>query len=134
MLNNMSWVRNILLCILLVVPSVENKKKRDSSHVRRDAQTSNNLKQDILSLMRLVRRPRPSIIARLHGRRLSAPLYMVKLYKSISQNQSYHDGFCCNSTIADWRAIGADTIMSCLNQGTLFYFFSRVFYGLRINF
>ncbi|XP_031575305.1 bone morphogenetic protein 7-like [Actinia tenebrosa] len=115
----MSCLRNIelLLCVVLVISSVENKNfPKDPSHVRSDARISNNLKQDILSLMQLARRPRPSMMTRLHGRRWSAPLYMVRLYNSISQTQSYHGGFCCNGTIADWRAIGADTIMSYLNQ------------------
>ena len=119
--NKMSCrVRTIvLLCVVLIAASGKTRKRRDSSHDHRDARISNNLKQDILSLMRMVRRPRPSMMARLNGRRLSAPLYMVKLYKSIAQNQSYHDGFCCNGTIADWRAVGADTIMSYFNQGIL---------------
>jgi hypothetical protein len=113
----MRWTKciSILLCLLVAVSSQEMKPKRNVSS--RDDAISPTLKQEILNMMGLPRRPRPNKITRLYGRRLSAPLYMMKLYNSISQNQSYDEGFCCNGTIADWRALGADTIMSYLNQG-----------------
>jgi hypothetical protein len=114
----MRWTKHTLLfCLLAVVLLQKTEEKRVRNVVQQDPALSPMLKREILGLMGLPRRPRPSMITRLYGRRLSAPLYMMKLYNSISQNQSFNEGFCCNGTIADWRALGADTIMSYLNQG-----------------
>lgn len=80
--------------------------------------TSMKLQREILNLLGLPRRPRLSLNTRLHGRKMSAPRYMMDLYNSLEMNASSSDGgFCCNNTVTDSRAVGADTIMSYLHHG-----------------
>ena len=80
--------------------------------------TSTKFQREILNLLGLPRRPRLSLNTRLHGRKMSAPRYMMDLYNSLEMNGTAPDGrFCCNNTVTDSRAVGADTIMSYLNHG-----------------
>lgn len=79
--------------------------------------TSIKLQREILNLLGLPRRPRLSLNTRLHGRKMSAPRYMINLYNSLEMNVSASDGgVCCNTSKTDARAVGADTIMSYLNH------------------
>lgn len=41
---------------------------------------------------------------------------MINLYNSLSKNDTEFKGFCCNGTLTDQRAAGADTIMSFPNH------------------
>lgn len=101
-----------------------SQKKEDasaeSSSVVKNGTTSIKLQREILNLLGLPRRPRLSLNTRLHGRKMSAPRYMIHLYNSLENNvtvASGEGGFCCNDTLADPRLSGADTIMSYLNHG-----------------
>lgn len=117
----MNWTVYLsFFCVLTVISGKNNKAKWPKS-ARQDPTESPIFKQEILSLMGLRQRPRPTITTPLR-QLMSAPRYMMKLYNSISKNQSYGDGFCCNDTIVDTRALGADTIMSYLHPG-IFYFY-----------
>lgn len=79
--------------------------------------TSIKLQREILNLLGLPRRPRISLNTRLHGRKMSAPRYMMDLYNMLEMNGTAADGGgCCNNTATDSRAVGADTIMSYLNH------------------
>lgn len=82
--------------------------------------TSIKLQREILNLLGLPRRPRISLNTRLHGRKMSAPRYMMDLYNMLEMNGTTTDGGgCCNNTATDSRAVGADTIMSYLNHSEL---------------
>lgn len=100
-----------------------SQKKRgnvaDTTSVLKNGTTSGTLQREILNLLGLPRRPRLSLNTRLHGRKMSAPRYMIDLYNSLENNVSVSSdgGFCCNNTVTDSRALGADTIMSYLNHG-----------------
>ena len=92
----------------------------DSSPVVKNGTTGIKLQREILNLLGLPRRPRLSLNTRLHGRKMSAPRYMIHLYNSLENNVSVtssESGFCCNNSLADSRASGAATIMSYLNHG-----------------
>lgn len=53
---------------------------------------------------------------------MSAPLYMMDLYNSLEMNASDSNGnFCCDSSVMDSRAVGADTIMSYVNHGKVIF-------------
>ena len=93
----------------------------ESSSVLKNGTTSAKLQREILNLFGLPHKPRISLNTRLHGRKMSAPRYMIDLYNSLENNASVSSedgGYCCNDTLADSRASGADTIMSYLNHGT----------------
>lgn len=99
-----------------------SQKKVDATEapsVVKNGTTSTKLQREILNLLGLPRRPRLSLNTRLHGRKMSAPRYMIDLYNSLENNVTVTDGggFCCNDTVTDSRAAGADTIMSYLNHG-----------------
>lgn len=109
-----------------------NSRQHHSSHKKEDSNaesssalkngtTSAKLQREILNLLGLPHKPRISLNTRLHGRNMSAPRYMIDLYNSLENNvsvSSVEGEFCCNDTLADSRASGADTIMSYLNHGT----------------
>ena len=103
-------------------PRVNNSPRKkdvsDAQSVKNDT-TSFTLQREILALMGLRQRPRLSLNTRLHGRKMSAPLYMMDLYNSLEMNGSDSNGnFSCNNSAAmDSRAVGADTIMSYVNHG-----------------
>ena len=103
-------------------PRAHNSPKRQATASEatsvKNGTTSTKLQREILNLLGLPRRPRLSLNTRLHGRKMSAPRYMMDLYNSLEMNGTAPDGgFCCNNTITDSRAVGADTIMSYLNHG-----------------
>lgn len=103
-------------------PRAHNSPKRQAAASEatsvKNGTTSTKLQREILNLLGLPRRPRLSLNTRLHGRKMSAPRYMMDLYNSLEMNGTAPDGgFCCNNTITDSRAVGADTIMSYLNHG-----------------
>ena len=111
----MPWIKGfLLLCFLLRVDS----KKSENVNIRiiRDGNRSETLQREILNLMGLRKRPEPSREIRKHGRKLSAPRFMIDLYNSLSKNDSELHGFCCNGSLTDQRAAGADTIMSFPNH------------------
>lgn len=92
----------------------------ESSSVVKNGTKSIKFQREILNLLGLPRRPRISLNTRLHGRKMSAPRYMIDLYNQLENNVSVvseESGFCCNGTLADSRASGADTIMSYLHHG-----------------
>ena len=92
----------------------------ESSSVLKNGTTSAKLQREILNLLGLPHKPRISLNTRLHGRKMSAPRYMIDLYNSLENNVSVsgvEGEFCCNDTLADSRASAADTIMSYLNHG-----------------
>lgn len=106
-------------------PRVNNSPRKenvsDAQSVKNDT-TSLTLQREILALMGLPHRPRLSLNTRLHGRKMSAPLYMMDLYNSLEMNASDSNGnFCCNSSVMDSRAVGADTIMSYVNHGKVIF-------------
>lgn len=101
--------------------SVHDSAKGQSANSERSSvkngTTSIKLQREILNLLGLPRRPRLSLNTRLHGRKMSAPRYMINLYNSLEMNVSASDGgVCCNTSNTDARAVGADTIMSYLNH------------------
>jgi len=134
-----SWKVVVLLLCFTTVISTKNTKQKWPTSKRQDPTDSPLFRQEILNLMGLKKRPRPTIPSSFR-RVMSAPRYMMKLYHSITQNQSYADGFCCNNTIADSRALGADTIMSYLHPGkkyASFYIKTKqlsIFYQLYVFF
>lgn len=92
----------------------------ESSSVLKNGTTSAKLRREILNLLGLPHKPRISLNTRLHGRKMSAPRYMIDLYNSLENNasvSSIEGEYCCNYTVADSRASGADTIMSYLHHG-----------------
>lgn len=103
-------------------PHTSQKKEdasTDSSSTVKNGSTSIKLQREILNLLGLPRRPRLSLNTRLHGRKMSAPRYMIDLYNSLENNVTVASGdsrFCCNDSL-DSRVSGADTIMSYLNHG-----------------
>lgn len=93
----------------------------ESSSILKNGTTSAKLQREILNLLGLPHKPRISLNTRLHGRKMSAPRYMIDLYNSLENNasvSSVEGDYCCNDTVADSRASGADTIMSYLHHGT----------------
>ena len=117
----------------------KREKTTESTSVLKNGSTSGTLQREILNLLGLPRRPQLSLNTRLHGRKMSAPRYMIDLYHSLESNVSLStDGlFCCNDSVTDSRALGADTIMSYLNHGksmsakTSFTYTSRRLYWLQ---
>lgn len=97
----------------------KREKTTETTSVLKNGSTSGTLQREILNLLGLPRRPQLSLNTRLHGRKMSAPRYMIDLYHSLESNVSLStDGlFCCNDSVTDSRALGADTIMSYLNHG-----------------
>lgn len=113
----MPWIRGfILLCLALATHSKKHRNFNRPHSVIRDGNHSKAFQREILSLMGLPKRPRPPLRIRLYGKQLSAPRFMYDLYKSLSKNDSDEKGFCCNSTLTDQRAAGADTIVSFPNH------------------
>jgi len=104
-------------------PRVHNSPKSQDATTEepsvKNGTTSTKLQREILNLLGLPRRPRLSLNTRLHGRKMSAPRYMMDLYNTLQMNvTSSNRGFCCNETGTDVsRAESADTIMSYLNHG-----------------
>ncbi|XP_068736390.1 bone morphogenetic protein 7-like [Montipora capricornis] len=97
-------------------PSKDQSNDGERSSAK-NGTTSIKLQREILNLLGLARRPRLSLHTRLHGRKMSAPRYMMDLYNSLELNVSATDaGVCCNTSGTDSRAVGADTIMSYLNH------------------
>lgn len=96
----------------------KREKTTETTSVLKNGSTSGTLQREILNLLGLPRRPQLSLNTRLHGRKMSAPRYMIDLYHSLESNVSLStDGlFCCNDSVTDSRALGADTIMSYLNH------------------
>ena len=104
---------SFVLCVALVFNHLT-----DVASAAKNGTTSVKVQREILNLLGLARKPRPSLNTRLHGRKMSAPRYMMDLYNSLERNASVKSGaFCCNNTVSDSRALGADTIISYLNHG-----------------
>ena len=115
--SEMLWIKVFFLFCL--VQATHSKKFRSVNHrdsIVRDGNHSKAFQREILNLMGLPKRPRPPLHIRLYGKKLSAPRFMLDLYKSLSKNDSEQQGFCCNGTLTDQRAAGADTIMSFPNH------------------
>ena len=106
----------------------------DAATAVKNGTTPVKLQREILNLLGLPRRPRPSLNTRLHGRKMSAPRYMMDLYNSLERNASVEsEVFCCNNSVMDSRALGADTIMSYLNHGKSRCSFDNFFCILRAS-